>query len=502
MYSINEIPEIIPSVNIDLNRSKQTGSFTNRSWFSNFFGVSETDLTHESLQPDGSYGVLSHLIRYDKKTGILHTPKGNHFAGWFIAPSVEEIISTIQNIKPKSGRICIKFVRNQSISEYISQQKESGRIYQAASQFNALEMINPSKTPSEGITGYIYDRTQGPAVALTSVAGTYVRNYYIPSILGRQFNALKEIGLSHTNGYLLWGNNPHITHEIIKNGKINKLKIPATIFSRLDGLYSGLHSVMYERCDSEYYNHQIYTSAVPVDTYGNHGDSQIQDQIAHLFLLAAYKGVIGLGIILHHYEKQFNLTTRQRPLIDLCLIGTGAFNNRPEIVINSLNKAILFYEGYDIDLNIHVVGESNWKALNCFKLHRYPSITVEYTREQFSSIHKYLMAVQNWESDGHSFFNLLEYQQEMLNQISNSSNDRISFYGYDRDHIPVIADVYKKFTSDGKVLYYYKVDRGGKTGYDYFIEIAQYTLIEKIIPEQHYYNLYSKKGQINKWNVN
>ena len=47
-----------------------------------------------------------------------------------------------------------------------------------ASQFNALEMVNYSVTPDEGITCYQHDNTQGPICALCCPAATVYRNYF------------------------------------------------------------------------------------------------------------------------------------------------------------------------------------------------------------------------------------------------------------------------------------------------------------------------------------
>ena len=52
--------------------------------------------------------------------------------------------------------------------------------FQAASQFNLLEMVNPDITPEKGIDMYERDFTQGPACAITCGAGTIFRNYFAP----------------------------------------------------------------------------------------------------------------------------------------------------------------------------------------------------------------------------------------------------------------------------------------------------------------------------------
>jgi hypothetical protein len=51
-------------------------------------------------------------------------------------------------------------------------------IFQVASQFNALEMVNSKVTPQQGITNYIHDGTQGPECAMMCPFGTLYRNYF------------------------------------------------------------------------------------------------------------------------------------------------------------------------------------------------------------------------------------------------------------------------------------------------------------------------------------
>ncbi|MCU0802878.1 MAG: hypothetical protein MUD11_14135 [Rhodobacteraceae bacterium] len=53
-------------------------------------------------------------------------------------------------------------------------------VFQVASQFNLLEMVGPDMTPEDGVTGYVHDRTQGPACAVAAGAGTIWRNYLVP----------------------------------------------------------------------------------------------------------------------------------------------------------------------------------------------------------------------------------------------------------------------------------------------------------------------------------
>eukprot|EP00913_Durusdinium_trenchii_P035427 g33153.t1 len=70
--------------------------------------------------------------------------------------------------------------------------------FQVASQFNCLEFVGPSVVPEDGITGYVMDRTQGPACSIACGPATVVRNYFAPlggsvgQRRGRQINNLQD----------------------------------------------------------------------------------------------------------------------------------------------------------------------------------------------------------------------------------------------------------------------------------------------------------------------
>lgn len=84
----------------------------------------------------------------------------------------------------------------------------AGALFQVASQFNLLEMICEEVTPEDGVTGYAFDGTQGPACAMAAGAATIYRNYLVPlgdqvgQTRDRQLDALAGLGaaLAHRTG--------------------------------------------------------------------------------------------------------------------------------------------------------------------------------------------------------------------------------------------------------------------------------------------------------------
>ena len=81
----------------------------------------------------------------------------------------------------------------------------AGALFQAASQFNLLEMAGPNVTPEAGVGIYENDRTQAPACAVAAGAGTIFRNYFAPvgdqlgQTADRQIDALAHIGAALGN---------------------------------------------------------------------------------------------------------------------------------------------------------------------------------------------------------------------------------------------------------------------------------------------------------------
>lgn len=105
------------------------------------------------------------------------------------------------------------------VAELHADPQNEGALFQVASQFNLLEMVNQHITPERGVTGYAADRTQGPACAVACGAGTIYRNWLVPigNSIGQsettQVDCLKDLGKTlgnddgrlwtMTNGYAL-----------------------------------------------------------------------------------------------------------------------------------------------------------------------------------------------------------------------------------------------------------------------------------------------------------
>lgn len=94
--------------------------------------------------------------------------------------------------------------------------------FQIASQSNCLEMSNPSRTPEDGLSIYLYDNTQGPLSAMATPAGLAYRQYLLPFDHGMGQTVDRQLDMSlraryyvrdmtgglgkFSNGYLFYTN--------------------------------------------------------------------------------------------------------------------------------------------------------------------------------------------------------------------------------------------------------------------------------------------------------
>ena len=79
-----------------------------------------------------------------------------------------------------------------------SKEAAAGAVFLAASQFNALEMVGPNVTPEHGVTGYVFDRTQGPACALACPGALAFRQFFAGTEEQHRYSAQGR-GQAHGN---------------------------------------------------------------------------------------------------------------------------------------------------------------------------------------------------------------------------------------------------------------------------------------------------------------
>ncbi|WP_039018162.1 hypothetical protein [Halocynthiibacter namhaensis] len=231
--------------------------------------------------------------------------------------------------------------------------ENAGAVFQVASQFNLLEMIGPSVSPLDGIAGYEYDLTQGPACAIACGAGTIWRNYFttlsgdvgqcrsqidtlfdVGAVLGNQQNAIWQM----KNGYVLPG------EEALAQlrGKILRMSEAAR-----DEVRSLLRIGLQQDTEvtiggSGALVSQVYASALPV-SYNNLPEWD-WEPFARLVLEASYEMTLRIAA-----------ANRERGVSDklfLTLLGGGAFGNRMEWITDAIDYALRQVNAAGLDIRI------------------------------------------------------------------------------------------------------------------------------------------------------
>ncbi len=207
--------------------------------------------------------------------------------------------------------------------------KQENALFQVASQFNLLEMYRPENTRQMGITIYQYDKTQGPACAMSCAAGTLFRNYFT------NVNTLQDIQAlflnkywDMKNGYTLFRNTEDLELTIMGNEDRIKDSLSVGIQWNTEVINAG-HNVS-----------QIYCSAIPV-SYNEKTPVHEIELFAKLILEAAYEATF-IAAILNEESNDLYLT----------YLGGGAFGNKKEWILSAIEKNLEKYKNYDLNVRI------------------------------------------------------------------------------------------------------------------------------------------------------
>ncbi|MGI9526108.1 MAG: hypothetical protein ACR2MS_03240 [Weeksellaceae bacterium] len=282
-------------------------------------------------------------------------------------------VSTLAELKNKSpklnnytGKIKVKEIVA-DVGELHCNPENSNALFQAASQFNLLEMISPSITPEQGIDKYESDYTQGPVCAINCGAGTIYRNYFVNmgNLLGQtaenQIDCLDLMGLALENEELnLWemkNGYALISQEglLTINKKLAKLN-HAERESLKDKLKVGIQwNTEVTKSTTRHKVSQIYCSALPVAYCQT--ESSYWESFARVILEATYEATL--------YTALINLEKHKSNLVYLTLVGGGAFGNEENWILESMQQAIRKFKSTPLDIKIVSYGRSNSKLLDC-----------------------------------------------------------------------------------------------------------------------------------------
>jgi hypothetical protein len=313
------------------------------SWFERLTGFKEDspDGVRAQLEVDGA------LLR-SRQNGR------SWIFGQLETPSLAELRERVSSISASKSRCAVREVVA-DVRHLHANKSNANALFQVASQFNLLEMVSPEVTPEHGVGIYEQDLTQGPACAIAAGAGTIYRNYFAP-VNGRpgqsadnQIDCLARIGemLGNTSQRLWQMVNGYAVPTSIGLAEINQ-SLEAMREAGRDRVRQALQiglqwdtQVTLEGCS--HLVSQAYCSAMPV-SYSNYTQKK-WEPFARLILEAAYEAVFCAAIL-----------NRERSgcgTLYLTLLGGGAFRNRPEWILDAIQRAVHLYADHGLDVAIN-----------------------------------------------------------------------------------------------------------------------------------------------------
>ena len=248
-----------------------------------------------------------------------------------------------------------------NVQRFHADPENAGALFQAASQFNLLEMTSPFGIPEEGVGIYEHDHTQGPACAIACGAGTIFRNYFVKvngeigQTVDNQIDCLADIGEALGNhGQALWvmknGYALPDQDSLVEISRDLEALSPREYLELKDKLRIGVvWNTEVTITNAQQLVSQAYCSALPV-SYTNIPDEYWRD-FACLVLEGLYEATLYAGLL--NYQQTGN------PRVFLTLVGGGAFGNRSSWIMRALKDALELFRETPLDVRIVSYGSSN-----------------------------------------------------------------------------------------------------------------------------------------------
>lgn len=277
-------------------------------------------------------------------------------------PSLEELRERVLAIKDghsKGGSQVSEVIGN--VQVFHTKKENQHALFQAASQFNLLEMVGPEVTPERGVGIYSLDYTQGPACAIACGAGTIYRNYFVEvngqlgQTRGNQIDCLQDMGEALQNEKLrLWtmrNGYALANKQGLKAIKEHVIGLSRDEYEALMGtLRIGLQwDTDVTISEQKQMVSQAYCSALPV-AYSLL-DQSLWETFACLVLEATYEATLAAGVI--------NLEQTGCNKVFLTLVGGGAFGNHSIWISDAIKKAVKKFENAGLDIRIVSYGRSS-----------------------------------------------------------------------------------------------------------------------------------------------
>jgi len=321
-----------------------------RNWFERLTGFREDGYTstQERLRIEG-----------DELVSLVNGKR--HGIGELTLPTLAELR---QRVNPSRGqRSSVSAIVGEARSMHRDPRLE-GALFQAASQFNALEMVCDAVTPEAGVTDYEKDPTQGPACAVAAGAATIYRNYFVPVDGGigqtadRQIDNLAGVGSALSdltglpvsalwdmrNGYALATDEGLAAIAGVLNGAAEDM---------VDDLRGRLAIALHRNVQvtdlagsERRLVSQAYCSAVPIGY--SHLSHTVWEPFARLVLEATYEATL-LAAVEQAASGGSNIALLTR-------VGGGVFRNDPAWIDQAIERALGVVADAGLDVRIVCFG--------------------------------------------------------------------------------------------------------------------------------------------------
>jgi len=315
------------------------------SWFTDLVGFPETDAESVRAQLDHDGARLTSRVN-----------GGSWACGTLSTPSLAELRQTPID---RSGPVTLRELVG-NVQALHCDPAHAGALFQAASQFNLLEMAGPTVTPDQGVGIYEHDHTQGPACAIACGAGTIVRNYFAPvaGALGqtadRQVDCLADIGAALGNdGERLWRMQNGYAFVRPEGRRAIAERLAAMTDAEVDALRGRLRIGLVTDTEvtlrgAGHRVTQVYGSALPV-AYGG-GPAAEWEPFARLVLDASYEATLRAAAA--------NASATGHRTVFLTLLGGGVFGNALPWITDAIWRALETVGPADLDVAIVSYGRS------------------------------------------------------------------------------------------------------------------------------------------------
>jgi hypothetical protein len=233
--------------------------------------------------------------------------------------------------------------------------ENAGAVFQVASQFNALEMTGPEVRPEDGITRYVWDRTQGPVCSMCCPAATLFRNYFcMPGGAGQgasdggQLDLLAGVeevlgaGWWRTkNGYAMptrRGAMREVGQRLDADAELaERVRRAVRVAVHWDATVTdGSDTAPHQVC-------QVFTSAMPIAYTADTTTVAEWRSVACVALDGLYDATLAAAALLAERRGR-------RVRVFLTAVGGGAFGTPLEWVAEAAQRALDAYAGAPLDV--------------------------------------------------------------------------------------------------------------------------------------------------------